>query len=48
MSREQILDRIITEGAVALIRMADSRKLMKVAEAMREGQQLKKMDINHE
>jgi 2-dehydro-3-deoxyphosphogluconate aldolase/(4S)-4-hydroxy-2-oxoglutarate aldolase len=37
MSRKQILDRIITEGAVAVIRMADSRKLMKVAEAIREG-----------
>ena len=37
MSREQILDRIISEGAVVVIRMADSRKLMKVAEAIRAG-----------
>jgi len=37
MARKEILDRIISEGAVAVIRMADSRKLMKVAEAIREG-----------
>jgi len=32
---KQIFDRLITEGAVAVIRMAHSRKLMKVAEAVR-------------
>lgn len=36
MSRKEILDRIINESAVAAIRMVDSRKLMKVAEATRE------------
>jgi len=37
MSRKEILDRIISEGAVAVIRMSDSRKLMKVADAIRQG-----------
>jgi len=33
---------------VAVIRMVDSHKLMKAADAIREDRQLKKMDMNHE
>lgn len=37
MSRHAIVERIVDEGAVAVIRMADSKQLMKVAEALQAG-----------
>lgn len=37
MRRSEIVQQIMTSGAVAVIRMADSQKLMKVAEAIRKG-----------
>ena len=37
MNRSEIVQRIIQEGAVAVIRMADSDKLMRVAEAIHKG-----------
>ncbi len=37
MSRQQIVQRIVSEGAVAVIRMQDSKKLIKVAEAIQCG-----------
>lgn len=37
MSRVEILQRILDSGAVAVIRMADSQKLLKVAEAIHKG-----------
>ncbi|NIR47912.1 bifunctional 4-hydroxy-2-oxoglutarate aldolase/2-dehydro-3-deoxy-phosphogluconate aldolase [candidate division KSB1 bacterium] len=37
MSRSEIVNRIIEEGVVAVIRMADSRKLMNVASAIQKG-----------
>lgn len=36
-SREQVVQRIIDIGAVAVIRMTDSKKLMRVAEAIHKG-----------
>ena len=35
--REQILESILDSGAVAVIRMADARRLLRVVEAVREG-----------
>ncbi len=37
MNRAQIIQKIFMDGAVAVIRMADSNKLMKVAEAIHKG-----------
>ncbi len=37
MSRQKIVQRIISEGAVAVIRLQDSKKLIKVAEAIQRG-----------
>ena len=37
MDRIQLVDTLIKNGAVAVIRMADSEKLLKVAEAVHEG-----------
>ena len=37
MTRNEIINRIISDGAVAVIRMSDSQKLMKVAEALLAG-----------
>ena len=37
MSREQILNQILECGAVAVIRLADSEKLKRVAEAIHAG-----------
>ena len=37
MSRHEIVQRLVAEGAVAVIRMSDSAKLMKVAEAVKKG-----------
>jgi 2-dehydro-3-deoxyphosphogluconate aldolase/(4S)-4-hydroxy-2-oxoglutarate aldolase len=37
MSRSQIVEQIVREGAVAVIRMSDSKKLMQVARAVQKG-----------
>ncbi len=37
MSRHEIVNRITSEGAVAVVRMADSEKLLRVAEALLRG-----------
>ena len=37
MSRFEIVQKIIDDGAVAVIRMSDSQKLLRVAEALLEG-----------
>lgn len=37
MSRQRIVQKIISEGAVAVIRLQDSKKLIKVAEAVQRG-----------
>lgn len=37
MTREQILDSVLASGAVAVVRMADSGRLVRVAEAIAEG-----------
>ena len=37
MTRHQILDAVLDSGAVAVVRMADSSRLVRLAEALAEG-----------